>query len=121
MDRKKFITNKKKTLSKHIDKLDDAKKDIAKDIIENLAFQMCALTELMELIIINGFTEEYKNGENQYGTKQSSNVATYNKIMTTYNQTTKMFVSLFAKDDKEELSKDLEFGQFIGKAKAIKR
>lgn len=121
MERKEFIKKQVKALSKHVDKLDEAKKDVAKDIIENLAFQMCALSELRDLIVENGFTEMYQNGANQYGTKQSSNVATYNKLMVTYNQTTKLFVSLFAKEDGAQLKKDLEFGQFIGKAHAIKR
>ena len=121
MDRKKYINGKIKALSKHVDKLEESKQAIAKDLIENLAFQTCALTELRELIIEDGFTEEYQNGANQFGTKQSSNVATYNKIMTTYNQTAKNFVGLFAKDEKEELRKDLEFGQFIAKSKATRR
>ena len=121
MERKKYINKKVKELSKHIDKLDETKQNVAKDIIDNLAFQMCALSELRELIVEGGFTEMYQNGANQYGTKQASNVATYNKLMVTYNQTTKLFVSLFAKEDGTELKKDLEFGQFIGKARAVKR
>lgn len=121
MERKEYIQKQAKALSKHLDKLDETKIDVAKDIIDNLAFQMCALSELRELIIEGGFTEMYMNGANQYGTKQSSNVATYNKLMTTYNQTTKLFVGLFAKDEKDELKQELDFGQFISKSQKVKR
>jgi DNA-directed RNA polymerase subunit F len=46
-------------------------------LIENAAFMSVSLKELEEIINEQGYTVEYKNGENQFGTKQSDEVKTH--------------------------------------------
>jgi hypothetical protein len=46
-------------------------------LIKNAAFMAISLEELQEDINKNGYTEDYKNGANQYGTKQSEAVKTH--------------------------------------------
>lgn len=120
-NRKTYIESKRKALLAHVNKLDEEKQEVARDLVENLAFQTCTLYELRQQIVETGFVEEYQNGANQFGTKQSASVATYNKMMTVYNQTSKQFVGLFEKDEKDGLDKDLGLGKFFDKAQAIKR
>ena len=54
-------------------------------LIENLVFIEFQLKELQEIIKKDGFTDEYQNGNNQYGKKQSANVQSYNALVKSYN------------------------------------
>lgn len=57
--------------------LDKNKMTITASLIDNAAFMIVSLRELEEIINQDGYTDEYKNGENQYGTKQSEAVKTH--------------------------------------------
>lgn len=57
--------------------LDKNKMQIVAPLIENAAFMSVTLKELEAIINENGYTVEYQNGENQYGTKQSDEVKTH--------------------------------------------
>ena len=50
---------------------------ISKPLLETAAFLSVSLVELQEEINKNGYTEEYQNGANQFGTKQSEAVKTH--------------------------------------------
>ena len=65
--------------------LPEHKKIIAEPLIRNAAFMEIELEDLAQLIAETGSVEEYKNGENQYGKKQSSSVQAYNQLMKSYN------------------------------------
>ena len=57
--------------------LDENKKKIVESLIKNAAFMTVTLEELQEDINEKGYTEEYQNGANQWGTKQSEAVKTH--------------------------------------------
>jgi ribosomal protein RSM22 (predicted rRNA methylase) len=57
--------------------LDKNKLKTVESLICNAAFMSVSLIELQETINEEGYTEEYKNGANQYGVKQSEAVRTH--------------------------------------------
>jgi len=75
-----------KRLNKIFECLDQNKAATLQTLIHTAAFIAVSLDELQEIINEQGYTEEYKNGANQYGVKQSSAVETH--IQMTRNQTT---------------------------------
>jgi len=65
--------------------LPEEKKSIAEPLIKNAAFMEAELDELQQIIAENGASEEYKNGENQYGKKASADLQAYNSLVKSYN------------------------------------
>lgn len=57
--------------------LDKNKMTTVASLIESAAFMSVSLRELEVKINESGYTEEYKNGENQFGVKQSEAVKTH--------------------------------------------
>jgi regulator of replication initiation timing len=66
-------------------KLSEKKRSIADPLIKNAAFMEVELEELRNIIAENGASEEYKNGENQYGRKASADLQSYNSLLKSYN------------------------------------
>ena len=62
---------------------DDARETTEK-LIGNAAFMAATLEDLQEYINEHGCTEEYQNGENQFGKKKSSEVDVYNTMIKNY-------------------------------------
>lgn len=54
-------------------------------LIQNAAFMKVTLEELQETINAEGATDEYCNGANQFGRKQSANIQAYNSLIKNYN------------------------------------
>lgn len=57
---------------------------LAEGSISNAAFMFVQLDELQKHISQYGVKDEYKNGENQYGTKKSPEAEMYNSIIRNY-------------------------------------
>ena len=84
-----FLTTKKEyskdqRIKKEIDRLKRVFKDLDKNklqtvesLIRTAAFMAVSLEELQGIINEEGYTDEYQNGENQYGRKQSDAVKTH--------------------------------------------
>ena len=92
---------KNKQIKKEIKKLKDLYKDLDEDrkkfaesLIENAAFMIVSLDELAAEINVNGYTTEYKNGENQFGQKKSPAVETYNTMIKNYASIMKVLEDL---------------------------
>ncbi|MCL2215781.1 MAG: hypothetical protein FWB91_02045 [Defluviitaleaceae bacterium] len=66
--------------------LDKNKLATVQSLIKAAAFNAVTMDELQEIINVEGYTQEYKNGANQFGIKQSAEVEIY--ISMTRNQTT---------------------------------
>jgi hypothetical protein len=86
-----FGGNKEATIKREKSKLRGIFKDLPPDarktvekLIDNAAFMAATLEELQAYINIHGCTEEYQNGENQYGKKKSSEVDVYNTMIKNY-------------------------------------
>lgn len=62
----------------------DAAKSLAYELIKNALFMERELKKLQTSIRKNGVVTEYKNGENQWGTKKSPEVEVYNSMIKNY-------------------------------------
>jgi hypothetical protein len=94
--REKQIKKEKKKLVDISKGLTPYKKILCDTLIENIAFCVVQLEELRELIKANGYIEQYKNGENQYGYKESTLNKQYistGKIYATYLSKLKDFIA----------------------------
>jgi len=60
------------------------KLELCTPLIENAAFMKVTLEDLQDLINSSGVTDEYQNGENQYGRKISADIQAYNSMMKVY-------------------------------------
>ena len=82
MDEKKDLSKDEKIkkgmrrIRRALHDLDKNKLAIVEPLIKTAAFTSVSLGELEATINENGFVVEYKNGENQFGTKQSDEVKT---------------------------------------------
>lgn len=71
-------------LSKMFEGLPGNERDLLCPLIENASFMKVTLEDLQKQINLNGTTDEYKNGENQYGKKQSADLQSYNSTLKNY-------------------------------------
>lgn len=69
-------------------------------LIENLVFIEFQLKDLQEIIKKDGFTDEYQNGNNQFGKKQSASVQSYNALVKSYNMISQRLESMMPKVSK---------------------
>jgi hypothetical protein len=88
-NREARISDEKKRLWKFYRKLTGHRKALAEKLVDRAAAQLVMMEDLELYIQENGYTEEYQNGENQSGKKQSSEMQTYLTLSQRYNQTIK--------------------------------
>lgn len=70
--------------------------EINGELIHNVAFQSVQLRHLSNYIAIHGVKEKYKNGNNQWGWKDRTEVKTYNNMMKSYQSCMKQLNDLMA-------------------------
>ena len=70
------------------------------------------LEDIQQKINENGYMVEYKNGENQYGTKRSPEIEIYNQTISNYSKTIKQLTDLLPDEVKLE-QKDSEKDKLI--------
>ncbi len=81
----KFTARKElKKLKDIIREIPAEKKKLVEGLIADASFMAEQLEVLRQHITENGWSEEYKNGENQYGKKTSVEADTYIKIQKSY-------------------------------------
>lgn len=73
---------------------DEKKLEAAESLIENCAFMAITLQDLRDKINREGCVSKYQNGENQWGTKQSPEVKTYNQMLKNHMSITKQLTDL---------------------------
>lgn len=88
------IKTEKTRLKGIFKELDENKKKLVTPLIEKAAFMSIELDELQRKIEENGWTSEYKNGENQYGTKKSPEAETYIALSKNYAAIIKQLTEL---------------------------
>jgi hypothetical protein len=74
--------------------LDENKKKLVDPLVEKAAFMSVTLDELQETINDEGCVSEYKNGENQFGTKKSPEVEIYLNMSKNYAAIIKQLTDL---------------------------
>ena len=88
------IKDEKKTLNEIFAELEENKRNLVTPLIEKAAFMSIELDDLQETIEQEGWTSEYKNGENQYGTKKSPEAETYIALSKNYAAVIKQLTEL---------------------------
>lgn len=70
-------------------------------LLENAAFMKVTLEDLQESINRNGCSDEYKNGENQYGRKAAADLQAYNSLIKNYNTVSDRLEKLLPPEHRE--------------------
>ena len=78
------IEDELKRISAFFEDLEDDKLAIVGPLLQNAAFMRVTLEDLQEIINSEGVVDEYKNGANQYGVKQSATLQSYNALVKNY-------------------------------------
>lgn len=84
--------------------LDENKKKIVTPLVQKAAFMHVELEGLQKIIEEEGCVCEYKNGENQYGTKKSPEVDVYNTMIKNYTAIIKTLSELAPEAPKKKKS-----------------
>ena len=100
-----------KKIFKDLD-LDEKKMQVANSLIENAGFMTITLEDLQVAINENGVVSKYKNGENQYGTKQSDEVKTYISLINRHSSVMKQLTDLLPQEKRKEAGDG--FTKFVG-------
>ena len=92
--KEQLIEKEKRRLKAIFKDLDENKKKLVTPLIEKAAFMSVELDLLQKAIEHDGWTSEYKNGENQYGTKKSPEAETYIALSKNYAAVVKQLTDL---------------------------
>ena len=90
LEKKKRIKKEVARLKRLFKEIDDNKKKLVFTTIDDVAFMTITMQDLRDDIIRDGTTVEYKNGENQYGTKQSPDAQLYLQLSQKQTQAMKI-------------------------------
>lgn len=97
-NKEELIKSEYERLLKLFKKLPKNRLELVKRLIENAAFMSVTLQELTEIINENGVKEKYKNGNNQYGYKDSTENKTYDKMIKNYTTIIKQLNDMLPKE-----------------------
>lgn len=103
----KLIEDEKNRLKGIFKDLEENKRELVTPLIEKAAFISVELDILQKTLQKDGWTSEYKNGENQYGTKKSPEAETYVALIKNYTTSTKNIKYDLKKGEKMRL-KEIE-------------
>lgn len=112
LEKTKRIKREVTRLKKIFKGIDENKKKLVFTTIDDVAFMTITMQDLREKIIRAGTTCTYKNGENQYGTKQSPDAQLYLQLSQKQTQAMKILVDLLPKAQKE-IEKNDGFDDFV--------
>lgn len=112
LEKKKQISREINRLKKLFINIDENKKKLVFTTIEDVAFMTITMKDLRETIIREGTTVEYKNGENQYGTKQSPEAQYYLQLSQKLTQAMKILVDCLPRTEKITKPDDDGFDDF---------
>lgn len=113
LEKQKRITKEEKRLRRLFAKIDENKKKLVFTTIADVAFMTITMQDLRENIIRDGTTVEYKNGENQYGTKQSPDAQLYLQMSQKLTAATKILVDCMPKTERNTEKITDDFDDFL--------
>lgn len=87
------------------------KKKLIKKAIEQAVHMEFQLDELQTALEKVGFVEEYQNGNNQYGKKESTESKAYNQLMKNYTAVVKILLAELPRTT--TVDEDDEFKEFL--------
>lgn len=105
-EKQKKIKKALKKLKGIFELMPDDNKALSESLLKNVAFMQVELSELEQIIMIKGSVEEYKNGANQTGYKQSSAVQAYNSLLKSYNSSLRLLLSQLPEGEAKSAAKD---------------
>ncbi|MEE0929600.1 MAG: hypothetical protein UIM53_01210 [Acutalibacteraceae bacterium] len=88
------VKKEEKRILKALESLTPEQIKANKDFVHQLAFQSVTLKNLSDDIAKNGVKEKYKNGANQWGYKDRTEVKTYNNMFKNYQSAMKQLNDL---------------------------
>lgn len=107
------IKKEERRLRRLFSKIDKSKKNLVQATISDVAFMTVTMENLREKIIREGTTATYKNGENQYGTKQSPDAQLYLQMSQKQTAAMKILVDCLPKTEKLVVQQDDGFEDFL--------
>lgn len=111
-EKDKRIKKEIRRLRKLFPEVNENKQKLVFSVIDDMAFLAITMQDLRENIIKDGTTVEYKNGENQYGTKQNPDAQLYLQMSQKHSQAAKILMDCFPKAEKPLKTND-GFEDFI--------
>lgn len=109
--KKRLIKKEIRRLSESFKVIEPDKKRVVQATINDAAFLTVSMEYLREQIAAEGTEVEYKNGENQYGTKQSPAVQTYLAMSQKLTAAIKILLDCLPKTEAKEVED--KFDDFI--------
>lgn len=100
IEKQRRIKKEINRLRKLFKEIDENKKKLVFTTIDDVAFMTITMQDLREKIVREGTTCTYKNGENQYGTKQSPDAQLYLQLSQKNTQAMKILVDCLPKTEK---------------------
>ena len=122
--KEKKIKAELREFNKIIVDLPEEKKILCKGLIENTCFMKVELEYLKSEILLKGYSEGYRNGDNQYGNKQTPESQMYNTMIKNYNTAVKTLSAILGFDEKtlkvRSPTESGDFGGFLAYAEEVK-
>lgn len=112
LEKRRRIEKEERRLKRLFKEVDESKKKLVFSTIADVAFMAITMEDLREKIIRDGTTSNYKNGENQYGTKQSPDAQLYLQMSQKHTQAMKILMDCLPKTEKQ-IHKDDGFEDFV--------
>lgn len=113
LEKNKRIKKESARLKKLFKDIDENKKKLVFTTIEDVAFMTITMQDLREKIVREGTTCVYKNGANQFGTKQSPDAQLYLQLSQKQTQAMKILVDCLPKAEKQVVKTDDGFDDFV--------
>ena len=115
MSKPKYSAQVKKRIKELKDAFQSVDADrmrVINNAIEEVAYMEEKLAQIKVEIDRTGFVEEYQNGENQYGTKESTASKAYNTLLKNYNSYIRTLIQALPETKDKEI--DDGFEEFLG-------
>ena len=98
--KEKRIKQELTRISKFFEKADGNQRALVAPLLQNAAFMAITLEDLQETINAEGATDEYQNGANQRGIKQSATLQSYNALIKNYTTVIKALSAVLPPEEK---------------------
>lgn len=119
LEKQRRIKREVTRLRKVFKDIDENKKKLVFATIDDVAFMTITMQDLREKIVRTGTTVKYKNGENQYGTKQSPDAQLYLQMSQKQTQAMKILVDCLPKNIKSINLPEDDFDDFVSEREDV--
>lgn len=113
LEKTKRIKKEETRIKRLFKDIEENRKKLVFTTIADVAFMTVTMQDLRETIICKGTTATYKNGENQYGTKQSPEAQMYLQLSQKLTQAMKILMDCMPKPEKKQAGPEDDFDNFV--------